>query len=153
MSLCMWWLYVVMLSGLPVTAWWLEPRDCHLNVNIIEIGYTWWWQVVHGGPRQGEGVPRHMTGSYNFVPRPNFRFLVSRKRFLKRSPRQRFLRLPPRQLFWNGCHGNEIFAVMSLQLEIEDDHGELPAPRAIPYHAIMNCLRCLSLCCLHPLIA
>ena len=52
------WLYVVMLSDLRVKAGWLESRDCHVNVNIIEIAYR--LQVtmatVHKGPRCGEGV-------------------------------------------------------------------------------------------------
>jgi hypothetical protein len=52
MSLCMRWLYVVMLCGLRIMTWWLEPRDCHLNVNIVEIGYRWRWQDVHGRPDQ-----------------------------------------------------------------------------------------------------
>jgi hypothetical protein len=57
-SLCMRWLYVLMLCGLRVMTWWLEPRDCHVNVNIVEIAYR--LQVtmasIHGGPRRGEGV-------------------------------------------------------------------------------------------------
>jgi hypothetical protein len=88
MSLCMRWLYVVMLSGLRVTAWWLEPRDCHLNVNIVEIGYK---VTVARRTRRTptrRRCTRRGTRSYNFVPRRNFRFWCHGN------------------VFWNGRHSN-----------------------------------------------
>ena len=45
-------------------------------------------------------------------------------------PRQQFLRQLPRQRFW---------------LIFREDDEYSPSEWAIPYHAIMNCLRCLSL--------
>jgi hypothetical protein len=111
MSLCMRWLYIVMLSGMRVTAWWLEQRDCHLNVNIIEIGYRWRWQDVHGGPRWGEGVPGVGRGaiilcrdriSY-FGATATFSETVATTTFSEIGAMTTFLKRLPRQ--WNiGRH-------------------------------------------------
>ena len=93
-SLCMRWLYVVMLSGLRVTTWLLEPRDFHLNVNIIEIGYRWRWQDVHGGPRRGEGVLGAGRGAII-------------------SWHDRISEFGHNNILWNGHHGN-IFETVAM---------------------------------------
>jgi hypothetical protein len=149
MSLCMRWLYVVMLSGLCITTWWLEPRDCHFNVNIIEIGYRWRWKDVHRGSQWGEGVPGAGRGAIischsgisDFGATTMFSEMAAMATIFQMATTTMFSKWLPWQ--WN-------ISIMSLQLEIEDDHGGLSAPRAIPYHAIINCLGCLSLYCLHP---
>jgi hypothetical protein len=111
MSLCMRWLYVVILSGLHVTTWWLEPRDCHLNVNIVEIGYRWWWQDIHEGPRRGEGVPGAGRGAiischggfFDFVATTTFSEMVATTTFSEIAVMASFLKRFPRQ--WNiGRH-------------------------------------------------
>jgi hypothetical protein len=108
MSLCMRWLYVVMLSGMCVTAWWLEPRACHFNVKYVEIAYRLQVMVasVHGGPQRGEGVPGAGGGAEIFVPQ---------QRFLKLVPRQRFWNGRHNNVFWNWCHGN-VFEMVAMTM-------------------------------------